>query len=189
MPDDFLRGLKAIFKTALTWGSLLGVFAGSLIGLFVFFVPGGETTPTILQRIGQALFAGAGMGVRFAVAGAILGTLFATMLRLSFRGRRVADLHPGKFALIGAVVGGVGIPLIYQGLNILSGGAIPWGYLLDDIPWAATVGAVGAAGSVWLARRATALPNEETSEALASGERFDDLAGSRPERRAEPLDR
>ncbi|HVX88959.1 MAG TPA: hypothetical protein VG940_08540 [Gemmatimonadales bacterium] len=173
MSNDFFRGLKAVLKTALTWGLALGALGGSLVGLYVLFNsgPGVESLP---ERIGEALFAGAAMGVRFAIAGAILGTLFASLLRFSFRGRRIADLHPGKFALIGAVVGGLGIPLVYQFLNILSGvGPVLWKYLFDDIPWAATAGALGAAGTIWMARRAAALPAEREAGALGEGSAFD----------------
>lgn len=178
MPNDFTTGLKAVLKTALTWGVLLGAFAGTLIGLWalVFAGPGVESLP---ERVEEAIFAGFAMGVRFALAGAILGTLFATMVRLSFRGKRVADLNPWKFALIGAVISGAGIPLIYQLLNILSGGAIPWNLLTDDIPWAATVGAVGAAGTVWMARRAAALPAERGADQLGAPSPFEGQARMR----------
>lgn len=163
--SDLSRSAKAIVKTALSWGAALGAVSATLIAAYVFIVPG-PGVESLPERVGESLFAGIGMGVRFAIAGAIMGTLFATTVRLSFRGKRVADLHPGRFALIGAVVGGVGIPVIYQLLNVISGGAIPWKYLLDDIPWAATVGAVGAAGTVWMARRAAALPAEREAERL-----------------------
>ena len=164
--SEAVRTLKAILKTAFTWGFALGAVSATLITAYVlvFAGPGVESLP---ERVGEALFAGVAMGTRFALAGAIMGTLFATLVRFGFRGKRVADLHPGKFALIGAVVGGVGIPLIYQLLNILSGGPIPWKYLIDDIPWAATVGAVGAAGTIWMAKRAAALPAEREAELLA----------------------
>ena len=165
MSREPFRSLKAVLKTALTWGVGLGALSATLITAyaFVFAAPGVESLP---ERVGEALFAGVALGVRFAVAGAIMGTLFATLVRFGFRGKRVAELHPGKFALIGALVGGAGIPLIYQLLNILGGGAIPWSLLLDDIPWAATVGAVGAAGTIWMAKRAAALPAEREAEQL-----------------------
>ena len=175
MSDDRFRGLKAILKNALLWGVSLGVFSGTLIAAYVFVVPG-PGVESLPERVGVAIFAGAAMGVRFAIGGAILGTLFATMLRFSFRGRRVSDLHPGKSALIGALLGAVGIPLVYQFLNILSGdGPVAWKYLFDDIPWAAVVGAAGAAGTVWIARRAKTLPAERSADLLGDGARLDDL--------------
>ena len=171
--SELSRSLKAILKTALTWGVLLGAVSATLITAyaFVFAGPGVESLP---ERVGEALFAGVALGTRFALAGAIMGTLFATLVRVGFRGKRVAELHAGKFALIGAVAGGAGIPLIYQLLNIIGGGAIPWKYLIDDIPWAATVGAVGAAGTIWLAKRAAALPAEREAEQLGEADAFDE---------------
>src|SRR5690242_4879565 len=171
--SESVRTLKAILKTAFTWGFALGAVSATLITAYVlvFAGPGVESLP---ERVGEALFAGVAMGTRFALAGAIMGTLSASTVRFGFRGKRVADLHPGKFALIGAVVGGVGIPLIYQFLNILSGdGPVAWKYLFDDIPWAATVGAVGAAGTVWMARRAAALPAEREGDLLGEPDAFD----------------
>ena len=187
MSDDPFRTIKAILKTAFAWGFVLGAISSVLIGgyVLVFAGPGVESLP---ERIGEALFAGVGMGARFALAGAFLGTLFATTLRLSFRGKRVADLSPGKFALIGAVVSGIGIPLIYQGLNIISGGAIPWKYLIDDIPWAAVVGAVGAYSTIWIARRAAVGSGEGEAAVLGEGNPFEDGATIKGKDRA-PVER
>lgn len=170
MSDDRFRALKAILRTAFAWGFVLGAISAPLIALYAFIVPGPEPV-TLFERVVNALYAGVGLGVRFAVAGAILGTLFSTFLRFVFRGRRVAELHPGKFAVIGALVGGIGIPLVYQFLNIISGdGPVLWKYLFDDIPWAATVGALGAAGTVWMARRGAALPAEKDPAAVGEGD-------------------
>lgn len=167
MAEPF-RTTKAILKTALTWGVLLGALSATLITAYVLVVPG-PGVESLPERIGEALFAGVAMGTRFALAGAILGTLFATTLRLSFRGKRIADLSPGRFALIGAVVGGVGIPLVYQFLNILSGdGPVAWKYLFDDIPWAVVVGAAGAYGTIWVARRAAVVSAERDPAEIAA---------------------
>ncbi len=173
MSSDTFRGLKAVLKNAFLWGATLGVVGGGLVGLYalIFAGPGVESLP---ERIGEALFAAAAMGLRFAVGGAIIGTLFATALRLAYRGRALANLRIGRSALLGALVGGVGIPLVYQFLNILSGdGPVLWKYLFDDIPWAATAGALGAAGTIWMARRAAALPAEREAGALGEGSAFD----------------
>ncbi len=167
MSNDFFRGLKAILKNAFLWGATLGVVGGGLVGLYalIFAGPGVESLP---ERVGEALFAGVAMGVRFAVGGAFIGTLFATALRLAYRGRALANLRIGRSALLGALVGGIGIPLVYQFLNILSGdGPVAWKYLIDDIPWAATFGAAAAAGTIWMARRAAAVGPSQEAAALA----------------------
>lgn len=183
MMSDLFRTLKAILKTALTWGFALGAVSSVLIGAYVLVVPG-PGVESLPERIGEALFAGFAMGIRFAFAGAILGTLFATTLRLTFFGKRVADLSPGKFALIGAVVGGVGIPLVYQFLNILSGGPIPWNLLFDDIPFGAIAGGLGAAGTIWMARRAAALPAEREVERLGEPNAFDSVPSVKVQERS-----
>jgi hypothetical protein len=178
MSDDLFRGLKAILKTALTWGFLLGATVAVIAIPLIFLYPGGGDH-TFPERVGSALFAGVGFALRFAVAGGILGTLFATTVRLSFRGRRLADLSIGRFALIGGVVGAVGIPVVYQLLNVLSGGAIPWSLLIDDAPWAAVVGASAAAGSIWMARRAAALPGEKELDRLGEPNALDKVPMTR----------
>ncbi|HWA40601.1 MAG TPA: hypothetical protein VG712_03260 [Gemmatimonadales bacterium] len=173
MSTDRFRGLKAVLKNALLWGATLGVTGGGLVGLYVLIVarPGVESLP---ERIGEALFAAVAMGVRFAVAGAIMGTLFASVIRFGFRGRRVADLSIGRSALVGALVGGIGIPLVYQFLNILSGdGPVAWKYLFDDIPWAATFGAGAAAATIWMARRAAAVGAGDEAAQLRAPDAFD----------------
>jgi hypothetical protein len=187
MSDSPFRTIKAILKTAFAWGFVLGAVSGVLIGgyVLIFAGPGVESLP---ERIGEALFAGVGMGTRFAVAGFVLGTFFATLLRLSFRGKRIADLHPGKFALIGAVVGGVGIPLFYQFLNVISGGPIPWSLLTDDIVWAAIVGGAGAASTIWIARRAAVGSGEGEAALLGEGNPFGDGATIKGKDRA-PVER
>jgi hypothetical protein len=178
MSDDPFRAAKAVFRTALAWGFVLGAISSVLIGGYalIFAGPGVESLP---ERVGEALFAGVGMGFRFAIAGFVLGTFFATMLRLTFRGKRVADLHPGKFALIGAVVGGVGIPLFYQFLNVISGGPIPWSLLTNDIVWGAVVGGAGAASTIWMARRGAKLPREEGASLLSDGDPFEGSPAAR----------
>jgi MFS family permease len=182
MSNDRFRGLKAVFKNAVLWGALCGALGGGLVTLYVLFVPG-PGVESLPERIGGALLAGVAMGLRFGLAGAIMGILFATAIRLGFRGRRVADLSIGRSALVGAVVGGVGIPVVYQLLNILSGGAIPWSLLFDDIGWSATFGAAAAAGTIWMARRTAAVSGESDPSRLDAPAPFEDPALLRaPER-------
>lgn len=184
MSDSPFRTIKAVLKTAFGWGFVLGAISAPLIALYVFIVPGPDPV-TFVERVGNALLAGVAMGVRFAMAGAFLGTLFAVVLRLSFRGKRVADLHPGRFALIGGVVSAVVMPLFYQFLNILSGdGPVAWNLLTDDIPFFAIAGAAGAAATVWIARRATAVSGEGEAALLGEGNPFDEGAAIRGKDRA-----
>jgi hypothetical protein len=84
-----------------------------------------------------------------------------------------------KFGILGAIVGGVGVPLFLQLMNVLSGdGPIAWRLVLDDGPWAAVFGAVAAAGSILIARRASALPQESRADQLEHGVDYRDQLGS-----------
>ena len=79
-------------------------------------------------------------------------------------------------ARLGAVVGGVGVPLFLQSMNVLTGdGPIAWGLVTDDAIWAMLFGGVAAAGSILLARRAERLPLGTRTDALERGDELDAL--------------
>jgi MFS family permease len=160
------RPLRAMFLNAVAWSAAWAIAGGAIFTVLQLFSsdPSIESLP---ERIGMALFAGVAFGVRFGIAGAVIGTIFSALIRWGYRGRRLADINPLKFAVLGAVVGGVGVPLFLQLMNVLSGdGPIAWRLVLDDGPWAAVFGAVAAAGSIVIARRATALPRELHADEL-----------------------
>jgi len=164
--DDNYRHLRAALRNAITWGAAWALAGGGIAALLTLVDPG-PGVESLAGRLGATLLAGLSWGVRFGVAGAVIGTIFATVIRLAFRGRRLADISPLRFAILGAVVGGVGVPLFLQMMNVLSGdGPIAWGLVLDDAPWATVFGAAAAAGSILLARRADALPAERDREEL-----------------------
>ena len=181
MSDDRTSFLRAVAKNALLFGTLCGTGFGALVTLWVLFVPG-PGVESLPERVGGALLAGVSMGVRFALAGAAIGTFFALAVRFAFRGRRLSDLSIWKFALLGAVVGGVGIPLFYQALNVLSDGhMIAWNLVTDDSIWASIFGAGAAAGSIFLVRRAAALPREKTDDELRSPDALSGLPAGKQE--------
>jgi hypothetical protein len=158
MTGNRLRLLRATLRSALAWGAAWALAGGALVAAIGLFDPdpGIESLP---ERLGLALMAGIAWGVRFGIAGAAIGTVFFSVIRLCYRGRRLADIDPVRFALLGAVVGGVGVPLYLQAMNVLTGGGpIPWGLVADDAVWATVFGAAVAGGSILLARRADALP-------------------------------
>ena len=157
MAEDRFRWLLAVLRNAVTWGAAWGAVGGALFTAMILLDPGPGVDSRV-ERLGVALFHGLGWAIRFGLAGAVIGTVFAIVIRLGYRGRRLADINPRRFALLGAVVGGVGVPLYLQTMNVLFGdGPIAWGLVLDDAPWAAAFGAAAAAGSILLARRAAAL--------------------------------
>ena len=164
MTETRSRQLRAVVRTALTWGAAWAAAGGAIVGFLALFQadPSIESLP---ERVGMAVFAGIGWGVRFGIAGAVIGAVFSTAVRFAFFGRRLRDIHPGRFALLGGIVGGVGVPLYLQLMNVLSGGSpIAWGLVSDDAVWASVFGAVAAGGSILLARRADSLaPGVEAS--------------------------
>ena len=169
MTADRSRPLKAVLWNALTWGAAWGIAGGAIAAVLSLFAPG-PGVASLTHRIGSALFAGLLWGVRFGVAGAAIGTAFAAVVRLRYLGRRLADINPVRFALLGAVVGGVGVPLFLQLMNVLSGdGPVAWRLVLDDARWASVFGAVAAASSIMLARRAESLPDAPRQDRLEGG--------------------
>jgi MFS family permease len=169
MTDDRSRTLRAILRTALLWSAAWALAGGAIMATLALFDPnpGIESLP---ERLGMTIFAGVAWGVRFGLAGAVIGAVFSAVIRLGYRGRRLADINPVRFALLGAVVGGVGVPLYLQTMNLLTDGRpIAWSLVTDDGVWASVFGAVAAAGSIVLARRADRLSAEARQEQLEHG--------------------
>jgi hypothetical protein len=172
MTDGRFRHLRAVLRNAMTWGAAWAVIGGALVTVVNLLNPE-PGIDSLAERVGIALFGGVMLGVRFGLAGAVIGTVFAGVIRLGYRGRRLADINPLKFAAVGALVGGVGVPLYLQTMNVLSGdGPIAWGLVGDDAIWSTLFGAAAAAGSILLARRADALSSGSRPDRL---ERADDL--------------
>lgn len=170
--SDRRSSLRAVARNALTWSAAWGLAGGAIVTALALFDPnpGIESLP---ERVGMALFAGVGWGVRFGIAGAVIGTVFSAIIRLGYRGRRLADINPLRFALLGAVVGGVGVPLFLQTMNVLTDGApIAWGLVMDDGIWASVFGAAAATGTILLARRADTLDREPKHARLENGDRL-----------------
>lgn len=159
--------LRAVLRNAVTWGAAWAVAGGAVVATLGLF----QSDPAIgslAERVAYSALGGILWGVRFGLIGAVVGTAFAAMVRLGYRGRRLAEIRPWRFALLGAAVGGVGVPLFLQAMNVLTDGApIAWRLVLDDVPFAALFGAVAAGGSILLARRADALPGGAQPEPLA----------------------
>ena len=157
MTDHRSRPLWAVLRNALTWGAAWALAGGAIVTVLRLVDPGPEVG-SVAERVGTAIVSGIAWGVRFGLAGAVIGTVFSSIIRLGYRGRRLADINPVRFAMLGAVVGGVGVPLYLQLMNVLSGdGPVAWELVSDDARWATVFGAAAAAGSILLARRADAL--------------------------------
>ena len=168
MSDDRFLHLRAVLRNAVTWGAAWAVAGGAIVATLSLFDPD-PGIESLLERLGMAVISGISWGIRFGIAGAVIGTVFASVIRLAFRGRRLADINPVRFAMLGAVVGGVGVPLFLQAMNVLTGGGpIAWGLVLDDARWATVFGAAAATGTILLARRADRLAPEPRPDLLES---------------------
>ncbi len=182
MNEEQSRTARAILRTAVLWGAAWAVAGGGLMAVLSLINPGPGVT-SLAGRLGIAVLAGLGWGARFGLAGAVIGSFFSSVIRLGYHGRRLRDINPVRFALVGAVVGGVGVPLYLQAMNVLTGGRlIAWGLVTDDAIWATVFGAAVAAGSIMLARRADALPASAHRAELGQG---DDLGATAPAARPE----
>lgn len=175
MTDNRARRLRAVLRNAVTWGAAWAAAGGGLVAAVSLFHPRPEID-SLGERVGMAFLAAIALGVRFGLAGAVIGTVFSLVIRLGYRGRRLAEIDPVRFAMLGAVVGGAGVPLFLQTMNVLSGdGPIAWGLVLDDGVWASVFGAAAAAGSILLARRADALAHGPRPDQLGSVDDVDVL--------------
>lgn len=188
MSDTRSRQLRAVLRTALTWGAAWAAAGGALMTLLALFDanPAIESLP---ERVGMAVFAGVSWGVRFGIAGAVIGSLFSAAVRLTYTGRRLRDIHPARFALLGGVVGGVGVPLYLQLMNVLSGsGMLAWGLVSSDAVLGVVLGAAAAGGSILLARRADALSRAAEPALLDPPTGLDDVrVAEEPGRRGAKL--
>ena len=121
MTEDKSRTLRAILRTAALWSAAWALAGGGIMATLTLINPG-PGVESLVERLGVAVFAGISWGVRFGLAGAVIGAAFSTVIRLGYKGRRLADIDPVRFGLLGAVVGGVGVPFYLQAMNVLTGG-------------------------------------------------------------------
>lgn len=183
MPAPQFRRLRALVRNAITWGIAWAAIGGAIVTTITLVSP---STDSLVAHVGRALAIGAMYGVRFGIAGSVIGGLFAGVVRFGYRGRRLADIDPVRFGLLGAVVGGLGVPLFLQLMNVLSGdGPIAWNLVTDDALWAAPFGAAVAAGSILLARRADASPDARRDDGLADADVMPGLSAA--EQREVPI--
>lgn len=155
------RRLLAVVRNAIVWGA----------GWFLVAV----AVVTVLLLTGRAppdatWFRAMGLAARVGVVGGMAGALFALATIVLYRGRRMREMSWVRFGLAGAVISGLGMPLVLQGLNILSGdGPVAWHLLTDDIPLLAILG--GGAAAVWL--KLAQRSDERRSEPSPEGPRRD----------------
>src|SRR5688500_9994336 len=102
MSENRFRRLRAVLRNAVTWGAAWAAAGGALVTALSLFDPG-PGIESLVERLGMAILSGVAWGVRFGIAGAVIGTIFASVIRLGYRGRRLADIDPVRFGMLGAV--------------------------------------------------------------------------------------
>lgn len=159
---DWGRTLRGLAGNAVVWG--LGWGAAALAVLTGRLLLG-------LAPEGIGFLDGVGMAIRIGVMGGIASVVFAGVMRLFYRGRRLRDLSVARFTLVGGVVTGLFVPLFMETMSVLSGGGlVPWSLVRGDILFSTLFGAAAAGGSLWLAQRAEGLgAGEEEPDLLDSG--------------------
>ena len=147
-PEGFGR-FRGSVRNAVLWGIGFGV-VGLVVSLLA--VEGvGAATPRWQIVLSLA--------VRFAIFGAICGTVFWWVTGLLFERKAFARLGRLPVFACGALGTAIFVPLFLQTLNLLSGdGPVAWHLVVDDAVWAFFFGGGAALGSLELARRWTGAP-------------------------------
>lgn len=162
------RRLRGAFGNAIVWGGAWGVLG--FTGLLALRTAG-VVVPASISAL-DAL----GMAIRIGIVGGITGGVFAAVLRLAYRGRRLRDLDWRRFGVVGGVVGAGFVLAWMQGLHALAGEApAPWVDIRGDLVMATLFGSVTAAGMLRLAQRSEA---REPIEAGASHPSLGESAAS-----------
>ena len=143
----FLRRLRGVLGTALTWGASWAVIGLGLGSIALRFVPPGIMPPHALLLV----------ALRWGVLGALSGASFAIALSIAERrrARAVEELTGRRVALWGAV-GGAVLPIALLPLvaAVVPAALVP---ALALVPFGSVFGAASAAASLRLARRARGL--------------------------------
>ena len=165
-----LRRIRGALGTALTWGAMWFGATFALLAV-VFFLADGRVVPFWELLPSMVLLSGWN-----ALVGFITGGAFAAYIAGNFRGRRIEDLSPGRFAVGGSLIA---VPLTLVVVIWAKVGAISELPLLQDLfmPMllSAVLGGFTGFGSLKLAQSALpglpSTPDElgHGSESLRSG--------------------
>ena len=128
--EEFLKRLRGVLGTAVTWGTVWGAIFAALV-MVIWLVDPGSIDP------GEKPYWIAAMGAFY---GLVTGTVFGVLLSLTEGGKSIRDLSLGRVALWGALAAAV-YPLLTPVDNSM---------LMMLCP----IGAVLAVGSVAAAKRA-----------------------------------
>ena len=143
---NIIRRLTGAVRNGVVWGAAWFALAMGVFGV-LWIVK--DNPVSWLDAIGMSL--------RIGVAGGLTGGAFSAFISFFYRGKRLSDISPTRFAIGGAIVAGL-VMLAWLGLgNLFAGGQMPpWGDIDEDLLYATLFGGISAGASMWLAQRAPA---------------------------------
>jgi len=154
-----LRRIKGALGNALTWGAMWFGATFALLAV-VNFLADGRVVPFWELLPSMVLLSGWN-----ALVGFITGGAFATYIAGNFRGRRIEDLSPGRFAVGGSLIA---VPLTLVVVIWARVGAISELPLLQDLYMpmllSAALGGFTGFGSLKLAQSALPGPSSTPDE-------------------------
>jgi hypothetical protein len=166
--NNIVRRLTGAAKNGVVWGA--SWFALSFVTILGMRTIGVVVPPEI------GVLDAIGMAVRIGIVGGVTGGVFALVISLIYRGRRLSDIDGVRFALGGAVVAELFMLAFFAFGALVSGDAFPaLDDILSDLVIAAVFGGIAAGASMWLAKRAE-------GPSIGGPDEYDSLhAGSAPE--------
>ena len=175
MIKNIARRLTGAVKNAVVWGATWFALA------FVTIL--GLRTAGVVVPAEIGVLDAVGMAIRVGIAGGLAGGAFAGFVSLAYRGRRLSEISPARFALGGAVVAELFMLAFFAIPALGSGDGFPaLGDIFGDLIIAAAFGGIAAGASMWLAQRV------ETGS-IGGTDRYDGLHAGWPEGGAEEIHR
>jgi hypothetical protein len=151
---SIIRRLAGAVRNGVVWGAAW--FGLAMVGFGAL---------RILNDNPVSLLDAIGMSIRIGIVGGLTGGAFAAFISFFYRGKRLSEISPARFGFGGGIVA-LAFMMAWLGLlNLLTGGSIPpWKDIDSDLFFATLFGAISAGGSMWLAQRGAALPDETEAE-------------------------
>jgi hypothetical protein len=139
-----LKKIRGWLGNALVWGAVWSLATVPVLGL-LYLRGWGYLVPGIAPVIARTFF----------TMGFVAGGSFSTYLGIAYRNKRFDELRPGKFAMLGAVFGGLLVPTFefVPGIALFLG--LPFsGAMAAGVALAATLGGATAFSTVKIAQQA-----------------------------------
>jgi hypothetical protein len=154
-----MKRIRGWLGNAVVWGAAWSVATLPVLGL-LYLNGWGYLVPDVAGAIAKTFFA----------MGFVAGGSFSTYLGIAYRNKNFEELMPGKFALLGAIFGGLLVPAFefVPGIALFLG--LPFsGAMAAGVGLAATLGGATAFGTVKVAQQAALTSGTESVGELESG--------------------